>query len=269
MAVGVLPRVPRRFWALTVSLVLHATLLVGVSMVSLGALPAFRHAPEPLFVILGPEGRGGGGGITGKPEAEPRGRPETRAVHSSAAKQGVTGLASATVGQRTRPAIDSQPTKLNREAEAAARTAPAAKTPTEAPAADTTDRPGVPRSISSAAASSEREAGDGGAKGGGRRGGSGALAVTYEQTLAAWLSSHKYYPSSLRRRGIEGEGKLRIRIARSGHVLAVDVAAAFPHPALETISQDWVKRAQPFPPVPDTIPGDSYVFIVPVGFRLQ
>jgi protein TonB len=79
----------------------------------------------------------------------------------------------------------------------------------------------------------------------------------------------QYYPASLRRRGIEGEGKLQIRIARSGRVLAVDVAAAFPHPSLEAISQDWVKRAQPFPPVPDTITGDSYVFIVPVGFRLQ
>jgi TonB family protein len=111
--------------------------------------------------------------------------------------------------------------------------------------------------------------GPGGASGSGSGGGTGSLTIAYEQTLAAWLNSHKYYPASLRRRGIEGEGKLQIRIARSGHVLEVDVAAAFPHPSLEAISQDWVKRAQPFPRVPDTIPGESYVFIVPVGFRLQ
>jgi protein TonB len=95
------------------------------------------------------------------------------------------------------------------------------------------------------------------------------LAVAYEQALASWLNSHKYYPASLRRRGIEGEGKLRIRIARSGRVLSVDTADAFPHPSLEAISQDWVKRAEPFPPVPDAIPGENYVFVVPVGFRLQ
>jgi hypothetical protein len=55
--------------------------------------------------------------------------------------------------------------------------------------------------------------------------------------LAAWLDIHKYYPASLRRRGIEGEGKLRVRIARSGRLIGVDVAAAFPHPSLEAISQ--------------------------------
>jgi hypothetical protein len=51
--------------------------------------------------------------------------------------------------------------------------------------------------------------------------------------------------------------------------LAIDVAAAFSHPSLEAVSQDWVRRAQPFPPVPEAIPGEDYVFVVPVGFRLR
>jgi protein TonB len=134
----------------------------------------------------------------------------------------------------------------------------------------TTGQPEAPSSEGDSGPSSSATHGEGAGLGhGSGTGGIGSSAVAYEQMLAAWLNSHKYYPTSLRRRGIEGEGKLRIRIARSGHVLAVDVAAAFPHPSLETISQDWVKRAQPFPRVPDSIPGDSYVFIVPVGFRLQ
>jgi protein TonB len=150
---------------------------------------------------------------------------------------------------------------------ASARTAEVAgrRSATTPPASGATSTP--PASESGSLASGGQ--GSGGASGSGSGNGRGSLAITYQQTLAAWLNSHKYYPASLRRRGIEGEGKLQIRIARSGHLLAVDVAAAFPHPSLEAISQDWVKRAQPFPPVPDTIPGESYVFIVPVGFRLQ
>jgi protein TonB len=131
---------------------------------------------------------------------------------------------------------------------------------------DTLDqRSGAPEGGTVASPATSLPAGDGG----GTTGRGGPLAISYERALAAWLDSHKYYPLSLRRRGIEGEGKLRIRITRSGHVLAVDIASAFPHPSLEAISQDWVKRAEPFPPVPDAIPGDTYVFVVPVGFRLQ
>ena len=131
------------------------------------------------------------------------------------------------------------------------------------------------QSVDSAAAAGSGLASSGGGGGSGNERdagtgrGVGRHTAAYEETLAAWLNAHKYYPTTLRRRGIEGEGKLRIRIARSGRLLGVDVATAFPHPSLAAVSQDWVNRAQPFPPVPDGVPGNEYVFIVPVGFRLR
>jgi protein TonB len=113
------------------------------------------------------------------------------------------------------------------------------------------------------------EAPDGNSPGSlGAEGGAGGTA-SYEQTLAAWLDRHKYYPSSLRRRGVEGEGKLRVTIARSGRLLKVDVAAGFTHPALAEISREWVRRAEPFPPVPESVSGEDFVFVVPIAFRLR
>jgi protein TonB len=103
---------------------------------------------------------------------------------------------------------------------------------------------------------------------GGGGGGAGGTAA-YEQVLAAWLDRHKYYPSTLRRRGIEGEGKLGIRITREGKIVHVEVLKTFSHPSLEPIAQDWVRRSEPFPPMPSSLPGDTYSFAVPVVFRLE
>jgi len=271
LAIGVLRRVSRRFWALTASLAMHSGVLVAASMVSLGAPLMARDAPEPLFVILGPVGPGSGGGVLREPAAESTRGPKTESAAGAARKESAPRVTTVEVGQQPRRSIDNRAPKLAADADSAVRPERGTQASPEVRAASTTDAAGGSKSNSLASASVGDESGIGGVGVGGGGGGAGAgsLAATYEQTLAAWLSSHKYYPSSLRRRGIEGEGKLRIRIARSGHVLAVDVAAAFTHPSLEAISEDWVKRAQPFPPVPDTIPGDSYVFIVPVGFRLQ
>jgi len=226
--------------------------------------------PKPLFVILGPAGPhpGLGGGAGAGAAGYELGRLDAVATPAAQAERNL---------QKNQPpptqaAVHSQPenerlipTKPRREV--AARPAPAmAKQRTAAVSEE--------GSANTAGKASDgefaRSAGVGAGQGiGSGAHGAGSAAMAYEQTLAAWLNSHKYYPASLRRRGIEGEGKLQIRISRSGHVLTVDVVSAFPHPSLEAISQDWVKRAEPFPRVPEAIPGDSYAFIVPVGFRLQ
>ena len=93
--------------------------------------------------------------------------------------------------------------------------------------------------------------------------------ASYEQLLAAWLDRHKYYPSALRRRGIEGEGVLRVRLGRDGRVVAVESADGFENAMLETVARDWIARADPFPPVPDNVAGSYYLVRFPVRFRLQ
>lgn len=96
-----------------------------------------------------------------------------------------------------------------------------------------------------------------------------AVRVRYEQALAAWLDRHKYYPTSLRRRGLEGEGVLRVTLARDGKVTDLETFAALPDSLLERVAHDWVRRADPFPAVPEEIPGREYAVRFPVRFDLR
>jgi len=93
--------------------------------------------------------------------------------------------------------------------------------------------------------------------------------ASYEQLLATWLDHAKYYPSAVRRRGLQGSGSLRVRIDRRGRVLSLSVSRALPHPILDEIAQDWVHRAEPFPAIPPSIKGENFEFLVPVSFRLD
>jgi protein TonB len=260
--------VQRFGWALGLSLAIHSIALIAASMVGIVAPASVHHLPEPLFLILGAGGTEAGVGVPGDAgvvPAAPAAAPPARSDHPERVAKRPSRDGSA----RPLPQAERRDRSTPTRTAAAGGSRP--ETTAQGHAATNSSTSNSTASVAESLPPGGRGAGGASGGGSGRASGSGpgSLAIAYEQTLAAWLNSHKYYPANLRRRGIEGEGKLRIRIARSGHVLAVDVAAAFPHPSLEAISQDWVKRAQPFPPVPDTIPGDTYVFIVPVGFRLQ
>lgn len=259
--VGVVRSVRRFGCALGLSLAIHSIAIVAASTVGIFAPASVSQPPEPLFLILGVGGAGKGVALPGDTGVGSAASPAPPAARSAPSERVAEAPSRHASGSPSLRATHRDPVAPTRGAEVAG-----SRAGTTTPANVEAGR--APASESGSLTASGGQ-GPGGASGSGSGGGPGSLAIAYEQTLAAWLNSHKYYPASLRRRGIEGEGKLQIRIARSGHVLAVDVAAAFPHPSLEAISQDWVKRAQPFPPVPDTIPGESYVFIVPVGFRLQ
>lgn len=93
--------------------------------------------------------------------------------------------------------------------------------------------------------------------------------ASYEQALSAWLDRHKYYPSHLRRRKLEGAGEMRIRIDRDGTVLYAAMDRSLPHSLLDEVALDWAERANPFPDVPETISGSSYEFLVPVEFTIR
>ena len=260
LPVGVLRGVRRFACALGLSVALHSIALLLASALERGEPRSLPPISEPLVLVLASPGRNGGGGSGGPSGSGPLPGELHLRPTSAEAPEANAELA---------PGLDAAVPPVRKPAALPARAMDARAAAIEKP--DPRTRHATTGGISSSDAPTSAALGGGtGGVGGGTGGvGGGPLAIAYERALAAWLNSHKYYPASLRRRGIAGEGKLRIRIARSGHVLAVDIAAAFPHPSLEVISQDWVKRAEPFPPVPDAIPGDNYVFVVPVGFRLQ
>lgn len=92
----------------------------------------------------------------------------------------------------------------------------------------------------------------------------------YEQMLSLWLQKHKLYPEEARRRQIQGEAVLRLRIDRRGNIKYFTLEKQTGTIALDRAVLDMVKRANPVPPVPDDYPAGALLeFLVPVIFTLE
>jgi protein TonB len=93
--------------------------------------------------------------------------------------------------------------------------------------------------------------------------------VRYEELLFAWMNRHKEYPMLAQRRGLEGRGSLRVRIGRDGRVLERVLVGSTGQPLLDQAALDMVRRASPFPAVPEGYAGPSFEFVAPIEYRLR
>lgn len=91
----------------------------------------------------------------------------------------------------------------------------------------------------------------------------------YIAKLKRWSSSKLKYPSRAASRGHEGNVRLSIVIDRSGKVKKVEVIEAAEYSSLTKEAQNAVERANPFPPMPEDVKGDTFLFTLPVVFQLQ
>jgi periplasmic protein TonB len=93
--------------------------------------------------------------------------------------------------------------------------------------------------------------------------------IRYEQLLFAWMDRHKQYPMLAQRRGLEGNGAIRVRIDRQGRVLERSVDQSTGETMLDQAALDMVRRANPFPAVPTEYEGDGFEFVAPIQYRLH
>ncbi len=91
----------------------------------------------------------------------------------------------------------------------------------------------------------------------------------YEQLLVAWLEKQKKYPKRAQRMRIEGEGRLRIVIDRSGQTQKITLEQGTGNRLLDKAALEMAKRANPFPPMPENDLRQTLEFIVPVVFALR
>jgi protein TonB len=94
-----------------------------------------------------------------------------------------------------------------------------------------------------------------------------AAKARYEDVLYSWLVRHKEYPLVAKRRGIEGRPVVTVRIDRNGRVIANQVSSPSRYAMLDEAAVAMVRRADPFPPPPTEIAGDSYACVPPVEYR--
>ncbi len=95
------------------------------------------------------------------------------------------------------------------------------------------------------------------------------LRVEYSALLRAWLERHRQYPYLARVRRQQGTATLAFVIDRTGRVLEFRLQRSSGHGLLDREVTEMIARAQPLPPVPESIPGARFEFVVPILFRLD
>lgn len=89
--------------------------------------------------------------------------------------------------------------------------------------------------------------------------------INYEKALIYLLSKAKKYPERARRRGITGDGTIRLKINKDGSINYLQIAKSTGSEILDQELLLLVKRASPLPPVPVGVKAD---FLIPVRFAL-
>lgn len=93
--------------------------------------------------------------------------------------------------------------------------------------------------------------------------------ANWQVTLLGHLERHKRYPRKSRRKRQEAVVYVKVKINRDGTVIDHRLEQPSAYEALNQESLALITRAQPFPPPPDDITGDSIEFVVPIAFSLQ
>jgi protein TonB len=93
--------------------------------------------------------------------------------------------------------------------------------------------------------------------------------ASWHRRIVAQIERHKTYPEAARSRREKGVVQIAFSIDRQGRVTAHHVAQASGYAQLDEAAMATVARAQPFPPPPDAMPGDSFNFTVPIQFSIR
>lgn len=97
----------------------------------------------------------------------------------------------------------------------------------------------------------------------------GESRTSYLGRLLAQLNRFKHYPPAARAAHIEGVVMVHFVMARSGTLVSAEIAKSSGRPALDHEALALMSRAQPLPPMPDTMAGDVLDAVVPVEFSLH
>jgi protein TonB len=93
--------------------------------------------------------------------------------------------------------------------------------------------------------------------------------ISYQDMVATRLARAKRYPERALKRGMTGEGSIKIEIASDGNVRGVEILRSTEAPILDEELRAMVDRAAPFPAFPSDLRKTSLALVVPVAFKLQ
>lgn len=96
-----------------------------------------------------------------------------------------------------------------------------------------------------------------------------AVAASWHGLILAQIERHKGYPEEARAHGDKGTAQVAFTLDRQGRVLASRIVRSSGFPALDQETMATVRRAQPFPPPPSNMPGETFEFTVPIRFNIR
>ncbi len=93
-----------------------------------------------------------------------------------------------------------------------------------------------------------------------------AAVSNYPGKVRARLTRALRYPSEARRGGIKGDAQVRFTVRADGQVASIALARSTGSPILDEAALEAVRRAAPFPKIPEGAGRDSWAFTIPLGF---
>ena len=102
---------------------------------------------------------------------------------------------------------------------------------------------------------------------GGTTGVGNAAVSNYPGKIVAKLRRALRYPAQARRQGVHGETRVSFVVAADGSVSSIRMVGSSGSAALDEAALDAVRRAAPFPPIPEAAGRSSWNFTVPLAFN--
>ncbi len=91
----------------------------------------------------------------------------------------------------------------------------------------------------------------------------------YISKITKWTGGFVKYPQMALKRNQEGTVRVTVTLARSGQVQDIEFMETSEFETLNKAARNAVEKANPYPAIPEEIKSDTFVFTVPVVFRLR
>jgi protein TonB len=96
-----------------------------------------------------------------------------------------------------------------------------------------------------------------------------AQVASWHRKIVMQIERHKGYPAAAQARHQTGIAQLAFTIDREGRVVASRIVRSSGVAALDQETIATVRRAQPFPPPPPNMPGETFDFTLPIRFNIR
>jgi len=95
----------------------------------------------------------------------------------------------------------------------------------------------------------------------------GRMRNDYLARVARQIAQQRVYPAGALSNHQRGRLVARVTVARSGQVVDVRISTSSGWPAIDAAEVETIRKAAPFPALPNDMPGETVILVLPVNFN--